>query len=145
MGSLAQLPFEDVVVGLFDAASDPFLWPEALRRLGDALGADLVLLAHLDLVDLRGGFWHAGGDADVMRRFAARFGRPDANSHMKHYFAVPIGTVVRREDVEDDASWEASSLYREIFEPQGLYDTAGVCLVRDREALGLLRIARRLP
>jgi DNA-binding CsgD family transcriptional regulator len=142
MGSLTGPGFEEAALALFEAACDPFGWPEALRRLGEALGADLVLLAHLDLADLRGGFWHAGGDADVMRDFAARFGKPGANPHMHHYFSVPVGTVVRREDVEDDATWEASPLYREIFLPQGLYDTAGVCVVRDREALGMLRLAR---
>src|SRR5262245_25133111 len=142
MGALTGPGFEEAVLALFEAAHDPFGWPEALRRLGEALSADLVLLAHLDLADLRGGFWHAGGDADVMRDFAARFGKPGANPHMHQYFSVPVGTVVRREDVEDDATWEASPLYREIFLPQGLYDTAGVCVVRDREALGMLRLAR---
>ncbi len=132
---------QGIIGAIYEAGRDPFHWPTALTRLRRETSADFVCLAYLDFFDFRGSVWHAGGDKDFFQGFVRQFGQRD-NPFMEHYRASEPGTIVAREDVLDDEAWRNSAVYRELFEPAGMGDVVGVCLVQDSDALAMIRLVR---
>ena len=128
---------------LYDAAMEPRLWPQALDRVGDALGGAALVVSLT-----RGGHQAFGAthrlDPERERVLRERYGRPETNPLFAAMPRLPVLAPVERDALITEREYLASSLFNDVFRPQGLLHTAVSCLARDNGVLianGVLRRA----
>ena len=125
---------------LYQAASEPELWPSALDRLGDAMGG-AVLVASLHRPSGMALIVTHRLDPAADETLRAQYSTPVTNPLFAAMPSLPVLQPVRREGVMADAAYLSSDLYNDVFRTQGVVHAALCCLARNgvTSPCGLLR------
>ncbi|SCY88723.1 helix-turn-helix transcriptional regulator [Paracoccus tibetensis] len=122
--------FEKLVDAIYAAAADPVCWREALDGLSDSLDGAAFIFSSFDhnhLLFARTHRLDPGHDRVLLEAFASPATNPFVNAMPR----LPAGRIIPREKVIDNCTYERSSIYNEVFRPQGLRHAMVSCLHRD--------------
>jgi DNA-binding CsgD family transcriptional regulator len=127
---------------LYRAGMDAGDWPEALVRLGEAVGAAACVVARHDTATDTAQVLHASG-VDPM--FVAGYGTDGTGSsacrqHKLHLSVVPA--MIDSREAVSAADFEAGAFYCKWLEPQGLRDTLFVVIDRVETATVVVQLSR---
>jgi DNA-binding CsgD family transcriptional regulator len=127
--------FGNLIANIYDAATEPQLWPTLLMRLSNILDD-----ASLVFRKLRGRELHLIETA----RFEASLYRPehlspDANPGMRASIGAPPGTYI---EMTDESEHRRCLVYNDVLRPQQLWH-AGVLVLEKEPLLTILSVFRR--
>ena len=129
--------FGDLIVNIYDAGTEPQLWPTVLMRLSTVLDDASVVLRQL-----RGREVHfietARFDASLYR---PEHLSPDANPGLRASLLAPPGTFI---EMTDESEHRRSLVYNDVLRPQRLWH-AGVLVLEKKPSLTILSVFRSAP
>lgn len=122
--------FSAIISCIYDAALDPRLWPEAMRRVCEfAGGASAVMFWH-DIADSGSDAVHAYNSDPHWTRLYNETYAP-LNPIFPAATFQRVGSVMAGTDYVPAAEMRETRFYREWLAPQGLTDALGVALERE--------------
>lgn len=124
---------DPVIHALYDAALAPEQWERALELLGDALGGCAIGASIQRSYGLAGSLAQSRLDPHFFSTMLKQFPDVRGNEMVAVMAGLPAAVAVARQSVKSDESYFRSSLYNEIFAPQGLAHAAVVCAFRSSD------------
>lgn len=142
MSLLLQTDLNLIAGSLYDAAMEPRLWPQALDRMGDALGGAALVAGY----HRKSGLCFSTAnrlDPEAMALLFTRYARPETNPFLANIPRLPLLVPVERQAVVDEKDYWKSEIFNEVFRPQRLVHAAASCLAREGEHLITCGVLRR--
>jgi len=138
----------DAVAAIYDAALEPQAWPAALTRIGGLLrgrfsgGTWSLLAAFRATGEPEFLAQEITGHADHLAFFREKYTRPETNPSIPSLMASPQGGIVLREQDLRDDEWHRCAMYREVFQPIGVYHGLGALVSRSNSHTVVLGVTR---
>lgn len=139
---------EALIPSIYDAAVEPEQWPDILRRLSELTGNSATYLCHVPMTNPAAGYtWLHEFDPASVEAYKRDFAGP-------HYSGVmacivnPVGALIDRRAIADDATFERDPGHQALLGSQGLYHGLVSPVFRDQTTLSALlcwRDRRRGP
>jgi DNA-binding CsgD family transcriptional regulator len=129
----------DTVAAIHDAALDPGAWPRALSRVGKLIDGSWLLMAAIrntgesDLI-----VQDEYGSDDHLNFFRDHYNSPETNPAIPSLLASGPGSLARRENDMSDDEWLRCGLYREVYQPHGIYHGLGAFVLKTETHVALL-------
>ena len=130
----------DLLGLIYDAALDPAVWPEALRQTSLYLGFRAGGISSFDLRRTASNFSYSFGYLPGFIERHADYWLSDPLSLQS--FRMKIGDVASITDAMPLAEFYQSRMFTEWAEPQGLIDSAQICVDRTPLTMAVVGMAR---
>ena len=133
-----------LIAQIYDAALDPANWPKFLDALGETFGGAAWLFSQ-DLANAEASLvFTAHMDAKFVKSYEDYYSRTNiwfqSSSHL-----IKEGFYAAGQDTVAPATLERSEFYNDWLRPQGLYESAGGCLVMSKSLMTSFTIIRGGP
>jgi DNA-binding CsgD family transcriptional regulator len=140
-GSEATL-LSAIICCIYDAAVDPQLWPEAMRRACEFVGGSSANLFWHDMVQADGDAMYSYNNHPHWAELYSEIYAP-LNPVFPAAAFQPVGSVVAATDLVPAAELRETRFYKEWLAPQQMTDALGILLERDATRAAFLSILWR--
>jgi len=126
---------------IYDAATDPGLWPDVLKQLAQLTASDSGILLYQDnQLKFANSFSSYGLSDYWLQKYNAEYGESDPS--LAIIASVPTGQLTSTHLASDNDFFYDSKTYKEFYLPQNIKHLAGSCLIKNEHRSALIGLQR---
>jgi PAS domain-containing protein len=133
---------QSLVPEIYEAASNPELWPALLRRLAASVRGSAAALSTHNFGLLEGLIAHSVGyDPDCVRSYVERYARSNVWLREEGHYR-PVGTISIGQQLVPDAELVRTEFYNDWLRPQHLHHRLVGVVRREANSIAYLEVMR---